>query len=72
MVKQLLRKYLSSKPQARRAMIMVFTHPDLGRCVLHHPDEAHMLLAKGDVTITAARFYLKPYFKFITSIDLHH
>ena len=53
-------------------MLLVFDHPVTGRCVLHHPDEQHMLLGKGDGSLTAARFYLKPYFKYLTDIDLHH
>ncbi len=65
-------KFLSPKPKSKRAMVLVFDHPTVGRCVLHHPDEQHMSLGKGDGTLTAARFYLKPYFKYLTDIDMHH
>lgn len=70
MVRRLVDKFLPPKP--KRALLLVFDHPVVGRCVLHHPDEQHMLLAKGDVALTAARFYLKPYFRYLTDIDLHH
>ena len=74
MVRQLVNRFLSPKPKSKtkRALLLVFDHPVAERCVLHHPDEQHMLLGKGDGALTAARFYLKPYFKYLTDIDLHY
>ena len=70
MVSRLVNRFLP--PKRKRVLVLVFEHPVVGRCVLHHPDEQHMVLGKGDAALTAARFYLKPYFKYLTDIDLYY